>query len=318
MLAFQFEMTTPAPASSPAPIVPSPTPSGAQSAGPGRHARLPLYIALAAIVIVVVLLAAIILAPGPGSSAGGGGPLTFRGAETSANKAISSFSGGGWVPLFAAGIDSATSYSAPLNVSQISASNCTLTLASGASSTITLPAFEGNRSAGLSPIWEFAYRNAAGNVAIVSVISGSATVIGTLSGKCSTYFGLLSPIPSGTIDSVQAAAAVEPAARAFLQQYPNASALFGIVGGISIFGATIGSTWEVEYSSCSFNSTSGATGAVFNATVNATSGTVLENQTTTGVPCSSSTTVLLGRGHYEPGGPTVTAPAFWLVRSTRE
>lgn len=273
--------------------------------------RLPLYVGAAVVVVVVVLLVLVFVLPSsPSSAVSNSGPQGYGAALGPASAAVSGFDGGGWFPLFAAGLDSSVSYTAPLNLSLSGISDCNVTLAPGVSGDLTLPAFAGNRSAGIAPIWEFAYRNGADQVAVVSVINGAATVLGTLSGKCTTYLGFLSPLPSDAIGSQQAAAAVAPFAQSFLTADPNASALFGIVGGVSLLG--VGAEWEVEYSTCSFESGTGLTGSVFNATVNATTGSVIHHESGTGISCGSSSGSLLAQA---PGN--LNRPAGSWARPTQ-
>lgn len=271
-------------------------------APPRSPHRLPLYIGIGAAVVVGLLLLGVVLPSGPGGGTTvSGNPESYSGAAGLASSAVGTYGSGGWFLLFAAGIDSAVSYTAPLNLSESGISNCSLVTASGFSGELTLPSYAGNRSAGLAPLWEFAYRNGANEVAIVSVVNGQATVLGTVTGKCTSYFGLLSPVPSGVIGSAQAGATVAPLASSFLEEYPNASALFGLIGGVSFGGVGIGAEWEVEYSSCSLDAPSGTVGAVFNATVNATSGEVLSHSSSAAVSCASSDTTLLAqRGSRAP------------------
>ena len=214
--------------------------------------------------------------------------MTYAQARPIADSAIASYQGGGWALILAAGTIENASYTAPLNLSSVVGANCTFTPAPGVPANLTIPAFGGNRSAGTAPVWEFGYRNGAGSVAIVSVLSGKATILGTVSGGfCTTIFALLTPVPSNVIDSSAAARAAEPNASSFLAQYPNASGYFALIGGISFLGLTSPATWSVTYSTCSFNPTASGTGTQFNATVNALTGQVIYSETQIGVVCGS-------------------------------
>ncbi len=123
---------------------------------------------------------------------------------------------------------------------------CTYLAAAGSSSTLSIPSFSGVRTVGVAPAGLFLYRNASGGVAIVGVTNGQGSVFGTISGATRTsLFGLLSAIPSGIIDSLQVGAAVAANAHGFLATDPNASAEFGLTGGISFFGLSSGPRWCV-------------------------------------------------------------------------
>ncbi len=256
-----------------------------------------LYIGAAVAVVVVALIVLVAFAPtSPSSSSNKGtGPtssdLTYSQAEPIAASSASGFDGGGWAVLFAAGLDSNASETYPINDTSLISSNCTVTPI-GSSGSVTLPSTNVSRSAGEAPAWEFAFRNASDGIAIVTVLNGQGSVFGTISGQCADYFAFLSVIPSDVIDSSAAAAAVSVDASSFLSTYPTASALFGVVGGISFGIGHIGPEWSVEYSSCPLSPTATGMGEVFNATVNGTSGAVIFNQTTS-ESCSSSGTTSL-------------------------
>lgn len=246
--------------------------------------------------IVVVLLLVLVLAGAfsPSSSSGGSssGALSYKQARPIAASAIAGYQGGGWALLFAAGYAVNQTYNLPLNLSSsaLAGSSCTFTPAPGVSSNVTLPGISGNLTSGYASGWVFAYRNGASDLALVEVASGHGTVVGTLSGSsCTSLFALLSTIPANAIDSTQAAAAVSVQSSAFRATYPNASALYGLIGGVNFLGLTMGPQWSVEYSTCPLLGASGATGTTFNATVDALNGTVAYYQTTSGVVCSSST-----------------------------
>jgi hypothetical protein len=276
----------------------SPVGPGAESPAPTtplppKPNRTRVYAAIAVVVVVVLILLALVATqalPLLPSSKSSGSVLTYQEARQVSDPTVAGYQGGGWALLVAAGLDSPTSESVPTNSSASGTGNCTLTLASGASATVSIPAFTGSRTAGVAPVWEFLYRNAAGSVALVTVADGVATVIGTIGGGlCSLIFGLLSPVPTSAIDSSQAAAAVATDAASFLAEYPNASAEFGLIGGVSL-GAGVKAEWAVTYSTCLIGPSASGTGTRFNATVNATDGEVVSYQTTMDVSCGSSST----------------------------
>jgi hypothetical protein len=253
------------------------------------RSRAAVYAAIVIVIaVVLVILVATNILPLFPSSKSTATALSYSGAHPIADQSVSAYQGGGWALVVAAGLDSATSVSIPVNSSESSSGECNLTLASGVSGSVSISAFTGSLTAGVAPAWEFLYRNGAGSIAVVTVIDGSATVIGTLAGAtCSSVFGLFHAIPSSAIDSSAAAGAVSTDAAAFLAQYPNASAEFGLTGGISLFGKGVGAEWGVVYKTCPISATASGTGTEFNATVNATDGSVVFFQTTSDVSCKS-------------------------------
>jgi hypothetical protein len=265
---------------------------------------------LVAVAVVLALVLFVVL-PGLTVSATSPAVLTYSGARPVADHAASGFQGGGWTLLFAAGLVSSANESLPVNASTLGGfSGCTYVLNSGVH-VFTLPGFTGNRSAGLSPAWEFVYRNGTDALAIVSVVDGSASVLATVTGAtCTFYAGLILGVPGNVIDSSRAAAAVEPRAAAFLATNPNASALFVLFGGSPLLVGTSGPDWTVVYTTCSLTSTGSATGSEFNATVNAVSGAVVSSHTNSSASCGGTFTALV----REPGTPAGRALALAVSR----
>jgi hypothetical protein len=217
--------------------------------------------------------------------------MTYSQAKPAADSAASGYGSGGWAAIVGAGFQSTASVSEPAS-NLTSALNCTTSLI-GSSTTVSVPAYNGAPSSGAAPAWMFLYRNGAGEILFVLEINGQATPWATTTGSaCTSVFGLFSAIPSVVIDSstaAQAAASVS-AGTFFLAQHAHVNATFGILGGISFLGFGTGAMWEVAYTTCSsqfLGSTSSATGDVFNATVNATSGAVIYSQTLNNTSCSS-------------------------------
>jgi hypothetical protein len=254
-----------------------------------------LYVGVGVAAAIAIFLVALIAGPailGSGSTVTGAAVLTYSGAHPVANSAVGGFSGGGWTLLFAAGLVSPTTEVAPLNASSLLSgvsSYCTVTLVSPLAG-LTLPGYTGNRSLGASPAWEFGYRNSTGGIAIVSVIDGHGTVLATLSGlECGIGSQLFTPVPGDVIDSSVAAVDVAPAAHAFLAAYPNASAVYGLIGGVHEGTLNLGTEWSIEYSTCALNATATGTGSEFNATLDGVTGKILATATTNDVSCGGST-----------------------------
>jgi hypothetical protein len=294
------ESGAPPVAAVPAPGAPTAVPGPGSpvpwTAPPPKRRRTLGYALIAAVIVVVLVLlfATQVIPLSPSSSSTGGSALTFSEARPIANASVAGFQDGGWYLILAAGLDSPTSESIPTNSSASGSGNCTLTLVSGASATLSIPAFTGSRTAGVAPAWEFLYRNGAGSVAVVTVVSGAASVIGTIGGTtCSFLFGLFSTLSSPVIDSSQAAAAAASDAGTFLTQHPNASAEFGLIGGVTFLSAHIGPEWDVAFTTCPIGPATLGNGTTFNATVNATNAHVTFFQTQTNVSCASSTSITL-------------------------
>ncbi len=293
-------MATPAPASEPSVPTPPNAPAVPPPAPVRRPNRVPLYVAVGAVAVVVLLLLILVAAPMlTGSGKGGSTPvdMTYAHAKPIADAAMANYRGGGWVPVVASGIAPENSTVVALNATSVAPStNCTLNANAGAPSSLTVPAYNGTRTSGVAPLWDFIYKNVTGVAAIVVVLNGQATVIGTISGGvCASLFAFLSPIPSNVIDSSQVAAAVAGAAATFLASYPNASTVYALLGGFNFGVISSGPQWSVIYTTCSPGATgSVGVGAQFNATVNATTGRVISNQTTTGVSCSSGSRSPIG------------------------
>lgn len=287
---------TPPATASAAPAPPPPaspaTPSGPFSPLPAkRRSRWPVYAAVAAVAVVILIVVLVTVVPGfkLGGSSSETGPLAYSKARPIADSAMAAYPGGGWTALVAAGIATPTVEQANITSNATGGSNCTFQPAAGVGPTLTVPAFSGNVSAGVAPAWEFVYRNSSGAVAIVAVLDGQGTVLGTISGTvCGGVFGLFSPIPTGVIDSSQASGAVASAAAPFLQTHSGVTAEFGLLGGVSFLGLTSGAKWSVAYTTCKIGSAASGVGAEFNATVNALTGQVVFDQTVSTVLCTGA------------------------------
>lgn len=308
--------------SPPAPPAPAPVTTGQLPPIVPRPRRTLLYVGVAvALALVLVLAYFVVLAPSSSSSSGTGTgvDLTYSQAKPIANQAISGYDGGGWALLFAAGIDSNASVTEPLNSTAFASANCTFTPVS-ASGSVTIPGTSVNRSSGKAPAWEFAYRNGSGTIALADVISDKGAAVGTLSGACTSYFGLLSAVPSNVVDSsvAAAAAAAQPNASALLRTYPNATAELGLIGGVSFLGLSVGAEWSVTYSTCAFGPGASGVGEAFNATVNASSGAVTDSHLSTGVSCvtTTGTSHTLGSSLSFNILPVSSGPPTWYYNFT--
>ena len=265
----------------------------------------------AVVAVVVVAGAAVVVVLSSPSSTTTGSLLTYSGARSVADQTVSGFKGGGWNLLFAVGVAPAVAVTAPAGTPTTLANlSCTYN-PEGSQRNATVPAFTGNRSAGLAPAWEFAYTaSLSGTIALVSVIDGVGNVTGTLTGGDCAYAGLLQISSSGVIDSSRAAAIVAPYARTFLAEYPNASAIYLL--GPAVFLGSHGLTfdWMILYTTCSPTSGTLGTGSAFNATVNALNGTVVGTpHAISGVSCVSGFSAVAPTAGFPGALPATFAPA---------
>lgn len=284
---------------------PGASPPPSRTLRPPRR-REPIYIGAGVAVAVLVLVVVFVAGFGLQGSGAVGPILTYSEARPVADRTVGGFEGGNWNLLFAAGLVSSRSLTLPVNTTTIANLSCTFTPISSTEN-LTLPAFTGNRSAGVAPAWEFAYASVTGGIALVSVVGGKGTVAGTLSGTRCALAGLLSPIPGDVIDSSQAAAAVRPEAQAFLASDPNASAVFGIGPAVLFGGSSFQPEWFLVYTTCTAGHSPVGTGSEFNATVNALTGQVLATHTNSSVPCRSSAFSLVRPTGTPSNGPATRA-----------
>jgi len=286
----------------PPPTGPGTAASARPSPSPNRRDRSPIYMGIGiAVAVVAVLFVVLFVPPHTGSTLSGAAVLTYSGARPIADSAASGFEGGGWNLLFAVGVQTATAESLPVNATTLSSAGCTFSPAAGLAN-VTVPAYSGNRSSGATPGWEFSYSNSAGDIALVTVIDGHGTVVGTLSGgECFVAAFALATVPSDAVDSSAAMAAVAPQAQGYLAAHPNASAAFALFGQNPFGTHGSGAEWLIDYTTCSASGSGPATGADFNATVNAVTGQVTRTNSTPNAPCGSRTFSLAEPAPLGPG-----------------
>ncbi len=249
---------------------------------------MPVYAGVVVVVVAVILVFAVVLPSlGPGAPSIPSGAITYDQAAPGSNYSVRSFEGTtNWSLLFAVGLDSPTAVTTSLALGELGLSDCTFAPASGAATSFPVPAFAGNATSGTAPLWEFAYRNVSGTIALALVANGHAMALGLLEGgTCTAIFAIVLPIPARVLDSPGAGDAVAAGAGGFLAAHPNSSALYGLIGGVRTGFRTAGPEWFVEFSTCSLATTAAGTGAEYNATVNATAGTVYYAHTTASVAC---------------------------------
>ena len=269
-------------------------------AAPPKPRRNTMWLAIGAVVVVAIVVLGLGLAGIlPIFSSGSSSPsvLTYSQALPIANGAAQGTAGGSWALILSSGLVSPVAAFENLNFTK--SSGCAVTLLSGAPHNVSLSAGPSNPAGGSSPNWLFLYRNADEALLIVGVLDGKATAFATIASgqSCSSLFGLFVTIPSNVIDSSAAANAVSSDASAFLSAHPNVTARFSVFGGASLFGlGKVGAEWAVNYTTCSVNAAAGTSGSAFNATVNATSGAVVFEQTISKLTCTSTGSLGLVHG----------------------
>lgn len=244
--------------------------------------------------VIVILVLVLVLPPLFTSSSGTGGTsskaLSYDQARPIAKGAVANYQGGNWEILFASGYASNESFSVAINasLSAILGAYCTYTPTPGHAGNVTIPGLTDNRTSGIAPGWAFAFYNGTA-VALVTVLGGHGTVVGTFSGGYCRLIGLVtSAVPPNVIDSTAAAQSVAAPSSAFRAAHPDASALFAIFGGATLPTQSVGLEWMVVYSTCTPTTPAGTNGYTFNATVNALNGTLLTTPTTSPTVCSGT------------------------------
>lgn len=230
-----------------------------------------IALVVAAVVIVAVLAVAGILfhKTTPNSTE----PFaTLNEADSVAGPAAGHALSGSWSPVLAAGIRLSALVSVPIaSLSSIEnlTPGCTLTLAPGAPSSLTIDATPVSAPAGHAAFWLIGLSNGGGSIALASVDLGNPVTLYTLSGNsCPSEIGDTAPFPSTESDSpALVAAANASGGSAFLAQYPSSAQILAGVGGLSVDGFTSPPIWEVVDTSCPLPLLFNETGAEFNATL---------------------------------------------------
>ena len=258
-------------------LPPSPAP-------PGRRWLLPVVAAIVAGVVVVASLFAFgIVHLGSGSSPAS--YQTFSQAESTASRASGGTGGGPWFAVAGVALVTPVAVIEPAtNLSSLLAlTNCTFVWPHGQPMNVEVPATPASASIGASAYWDFVLKNGSNALLVESVSDGSASqVVVATGGTCAEVGGALVSFPSGVVDSPVAIQAANAAGgSAFLNVHPNATQAWAVVGGVAFGFLTTSPEWFVEYSSCSFPTSSNTSGAVYNATVGGSSGVVTNHSTGT-------------------------------------
>jgi len=252
-------------------------------------------IGVVVVVIVVILVLALFLTgvlPGLKSSgsSSSSSPASFDSAQSTASNNAAN-RGGSWTVVAALGVDSVVPLAVPSDLGALFGLSCKVTNTS--SSPPSVPANTGAYATGDQSGWVFfLYQSSSSTLLLSLVIGSSVTTLGTIVGSsCFTAFGQFTG-SAGAIDSPAVTQAVATDAASFTSAYSSASSSLLFVSGssITVDGHTITTapSWDVMYTNCSFDATSG-TGAQYTASVNGTSGAVTVNGGTNTIACTSLT-----------------------------
>ncbi|MGA7923580.1 MAG: hypothetical protein WCA77_06350 [Thermoplasmata archaeon] len=307
------------------PYTPAGPGMGPSVAAPPKKSRSGAMIAVIAVVVIAVVIIALIFtgiipllhsSSSSGGGGGGGGSSSgepYSQASPQAAAAASSYASGPWATIIAAGLVSPTQVTA--STTNITGStNCTVSVVHSAS--LTLPATTSSVTSGNAAGWAFIYYKGGSSPEALEVIvlSGTATVLAALTGKCLGDYSGITGVSSNVIDSPAATAAVQSNASAFLSNHTTGvSATYLLIGG---FGALIpgeaGAEWHIAYSTCALENPKG-TGAEFDSDVNATSGKVLFSSTLYQLSCGGGST---GGGGGGGGGGNPLSSSYGMTEST--
>lgn len=257
-----------------------------------------LVIAGVVVVVIVVVILALALTgviPGLGGSNKSGSSAQTFSQSMSAAQSAANGQGSGYTPIYADGFTSTTAVSLPAATLEgaLSGTICTFSAISTVAS-FSVPS-SGNLSLGTSADWLFLMHNST-KLLVVVVASGSATVLGSLTGStCVSTFAMVQAIPTTVVDSSTASLALDVrGGYAFLKAHPTALATDFIFGPVTVLGHTQDATWDVGYAACD-PSASGTSGPQIDASVDAQTGAV---------NAVSNTTVSCGFSAGAPGGGT--------------
>lgn len=241
---------------------------------PSRTQEMWTVTALVAVVTVLVVLSLVIsgvFVPSSGPS-GGGAPQPFSVAVTAADNVSGSVPGGPWSLRGVQGSDDTVRSGIQFG------SNCEYSEGTGSYS---IGPYAGNYSNGKIENWIFYYVNAKDTQALlVADDGGHASMVGIASPVSCLVGPTIPPITPGTIiDSTRIATTLlaNLLVERFLASDLIANASFRLVP----LGGPLGWVWEVGYQNCQIGDFGPAN--TVEATVNATTGTVYEVSSTSGV-----------------------------------
>jgi hypothetical protein len=263
---------------------------------------------IAVVVVVIVVIAAVIVAglylagvgpfsfaksKGGNGNGGSGSEETFSQAAGKAQSAAAAQSNGPWTLIGGVGvvISASVAVNTTLLNASTSAGGCSTTLLAGASTVTSIPSSSASASSGESNAWTIWYANAANNVLEVTVFNGVATAIITQT----SYGGCLTGVTGVSLSAsaIDSPAAAEVAASAGGNSFGSSHTAFDVeeilVPSVTItfdsMTNSIGASWDISYTTCDLGSHDGSTlngepVAQFTASINATTGKLIQSENT--------------------------------------
>lgn len=244
-------------------------------APPSRLRRRSIWWAVGAVAAAGIALAAL-FATGAISLGGSGrsSAVPFSVARSAGEASLDQDVGGNWTVVAATGVDDRSATTVSLaNASSFLGTNCTPLGPPGPSS-ISVPAYSGAWSLGLSPFWIVVLEDpSSGHYGLAAVVNGSTADEGELNGTgCSAALGSLSAVPSTAKDSPAAAKVAwdsEGATAVGVDANLSSETMIAIAS-YTHDSVTLTDEWIFEYAACGPFVTGTHSEAAFYAVVNLT------------------------------------------------
>jgi hypothetical protein len=243
--------------------------SGAIGPAVRPPARSRSGVAIGAVVVLAAIVLGVLVATGVFAHAFGSGgspgattppaasPVSYFQARSASEAEADQQPGGPWNLEDVYGFDSNESHSYVSISDAPWAFGCSAVGVAGASTAVTIPAYDGNTSRGLAPWWGFLYQSLSASYAVFVQVTGASSVAASsLNGTCYANALVHVAIPESVIDSpVAAAAAWNETGAAYLGAHPNATTTFALsaMTGASPGGSGLAipdAQWQVGYDGC--------------------------------------------------------------------
>lgn len=252
-------------------------------------------VAVAAVVVAVLLLggARLLVPASKGPTTPANAPSSYYGdlgpALATARASYWSWPGGGPALVFAMGLASATQLGPPVNLSHLGAVACAPTLI--ISPFGSLPSDANMATAGVAPVWLYAFQATGNTLVVVAVLNGTAAIVATTptNGACYDGPGSFTQVPVDSSVAAATAAATAQSKRFFANATANStsvSAEYFLVPPNYLKTTPAGTEpiWILTDTSCSLYGQATSAGHELTTVLDASTGT-LTNQTTTPVTC---------------------------------
>lgn len=216
-----------------------------------RRWKWGLGVGVAIIVILLVISGEFPGIPGLFPSNHSTNGLSFATARSIADSMAEKLFGSSQL-IFATGVANNRTYATALQ--NVTGSSCPLS--GGNTARFVLPAAEGNLTLGLAPAWVFQYVLGPNSTFYVGVVNGSAVYYGEFvrapTQNCIGIFSTPYPdLPSGLIDSPQAASSAAPEATNFLRDN-SIHLVFYSISEQSLLNTEVFYPWALYYETCDF------------------------------------------------------------------